>query len=301
MWYSGHYELRLAVAERVTRAAREIGDVRIQALMLVEDLGWTKIRLNNLSQGEDDIIKGIGLLSDYDNNFEKAYLLCKAYRNLANLYLKYAQRANGPNKQQPMEKCFAYLENASSELKKLKEETMEQIEMTGNVNYTYSLYYNETRQYNLALDRVNATINAYEQGLKNDPGNIDYHFADKKTKMYRTRGDIYLKKYFTEGLGVNDDLSNAAIAFERGLTNAKEYNVNVEVVKSSIGLFDVHKTKLDNYLNSGLIKDAENELRDCERILNDAKNYVETISDSKTKNDYEERVETFEKYRKQFE
>ncbi|TKJ39957.1 hypothetical protein CEE37_09475 [candidate division LCP-89 bacterium B3_LCP] len=82
LWLSGNTMLRYEIGELVENAAAFSNNTPLRAMALIDDLGWTAIKLGKEAQAEKHILDGIRLAKESADN----YFVAKGYRHLASLY-----------------------------------------------------------------------------------------------------------------------------------------------------------------------------------------------------------------------
>lgn len=234
LWYTGKYDLRVKIGEMLASAAGLCEEYEIQSETLLDDLGWTRIRLNEIEQGEKSIEHGLKVAEDHS----LFYLVAKGYRHLADINLAKAcnfwtlRYMNYGNQHMPkvirktesLEVCFSFYEKAISVLPLISNEK-KRTEMEGNLKYTLSKYYLVTREFEKALEAVADSQALYNRILDND----------REVKLFNLKGRI-----FTE-MGRDSD---AEAAYQEGLRKATTISNNAHMVSNSISLAEY-------YLNEG--------------------------------------------------
>lgn len=108
LWLSGHAALRYEIGRLVEDAAAFSNDRAARAAALIDDLGWTAIKLGQGAQGEKHIQDGIRLATECADH----YLVAKGYRHLASL-----QRQTGD-----LEATESYLVNSKKAVERITDE-----------------------------------------------------------------------------------------------------------------------------------------------------------------------------------
>ena len=242
LWYTGRYALRIEVGNKVEFAASQLGNKKIQAETLIEDIGWTYIRLNQYEKGLENINRGLELAVEIND----AFLIAQAKRNLADIHLRKMKKANGLSEQLHLaESCKNCLDDALEYANAIENEK-EQFELSGNIHYTYSKYYMEKGEFAEALSSLNQSFDIYSSN----------GFLEKQIKLYVLKGKILYK------LGKTSEAINA---FEEGLRKANESNVNVHVASNALELCEIYF--------------ATNNIEKCKRYLSFAENIIHAIND----------------------
>lgn len=256
LWYSGKYELRAKVGEIVENAASKKGDKSTLAKVLIEMVGWTNIRLGKEQLGIEKIEEGLLVAKDISDHF----LIAAAYRNLADIHLGRATSNHNLRysttvitipvpvikQREEFEECHKCLQSANDCLESIQD-IKQKNEMAGNLYYTFSKYYFETGDYNLALEYVEKSMEYYGYN-----GNIE-----KQIKLYNLKGEILLMIPNKQALAVN--------VFRTGIQVALQHNVNVHIVSNALSLSEY-------FLSKGQIEQAK-------RSFRDAKEYSSAITD----------------------
>lgn len=230
LWYTGKFLVRVKIGEFVESAAGLCEEYEIQSETLLDDLGWTKIRLNEIKDAQKNIERGLGIAKEHNY----PYLAAKGFRHLADIHLSNA--CNGwtlrymdwgnkhlPNvitKTDELEECkkcydmaFSYL----SQIQNIKKRT----EMEGNLQYTFAKYCLIKKEYDLALEVVDKSQDLYLQ-------NNDY---DREVKLFNLKGKILMTL----------DRENEAISvYQEGLRKATAISNNVHMVSNSISLAEYY-------------------------------------------------------------
>lgn len=228
LWYTGKYELRLRIGYMLEAAAAQCENYEVQAETLLEDCGWTNIRLGNKKEGIANIKRGLEIAEHI-----KSYsLVAQGYRNLIdihlgeasnNLNLRYIQSrrtAIASDREQELQKCKVYYDKAVIAANLIEDATKKK-ELLGNISYTISKYYLVTGDYKKALEEV---MNAwgYYQSVSNE---------DKIIKLYSLKGVIL--RY----LGKEEE---AISIFQEGLAKSKSCGNNIHIVSNCLSLCEAY-------------------------------------------------------------
>lgn len=230
LWYTGKFLVRVKIGEFVESAAGLCEEYEIQSETLLDDLGWTKIRLNEIQDAQKNIERGLGIAKEHNY----PYLVAKGYRHLADIHLSNA--CNGwtlrymdwgnkhlPNvitKTDELEKCKRCYDMALSYLSQIPN-IKKRTEMEGNLQYTFAKYCLIKKEYDLALEVVNKSQELYMQ-------NNDY---DREVKLFNLKGKILMAL----------DRENEAISvYQEGLRKATTISNNVHMVSNSISLAEYY-------------------------------------------------------------
>ena len=230
LWYTGKYDLRAKIGEMIASAAGLCGEFEIQAETLLDDLGWTRIRLNETDAGIKSIELGLKVAKDH-NLF---YLIAKGYRHLADINLakacnfwtlRYMDYGNQHlpktiTKVKYLEDCYALYSKAISILPSITNER-KRIEMEGNLKYTLAKYYLIKREFDKALTAVSDSQTLYKS----------LSDKDREVKLFNLRGKIYME------MGQEE---NAITAYQEGLRKATDISNNAHMVSNSISLTEYY-------------------------------------------------------------
>lgn len=233
LWYTGKYDLRVKIGEMIASAAGLCEEYAIQAETLLDDLGWTKIRLNEFELGKKNIEHGLKVANDHS----LFYLIAKGYRHLADINLaeacnfwtlRYMDYGNKHlpkviTKTRELGECFAFYEKAISILPSIPNEK-KRMEMEGNLKYTLAKYFLVKRDFDNALKAVEESQNLYKS----------ISDKDREVKLYNLRGKIYME------IGRESD---AEAAYQEGLRQATVISNNAHMVSNSISLAEYYLTQ----------------------------------------------------------
>lgn len=216
LWYTGKYNLRIRIGHMIEFAAAQVGDKKNQALALIEDIGWTNIRIKNFSNGKDYITRGLKLAKEIDDS----YLIAQATRNLADIHLINIEQINSlVDKTNEAQLCDKNLQEAIKYANKMKDSN-KKAELLGNIYYTYSKYFFAIGNTGEALKYVNKSFDIYKL----------HDLIQKQIKLFVLKGKILLK----------EDLNSSIDSFQEGLRLAQKYNVNVHIVSNAIQLCKIY-------------------------------------------------------------
>lgn len=235
LWYTGKYLLRIKIGHMIEFASAQLGDKATQALVLIEDIGWTNIRINNHKEGMENIMRGLGIA----NEINDAYLIAQAKRNLADINLIQSKELQSINdKTTAMNACKTFIDEAYSVATSMKKSN-KQKELLGNIWYTYSKYYLELGDDKEALVSLNESLKIYKE----------IGFTEKQIKLYALKGKILIKEK-SESLAID--------AFQEGLRLAQLSNVNVHIATNSLALCKIYINKSNYELARQMLIIAEN-------------------------------------------
>ena len=227
LWYTGRYELRAKIGETIESAACQVGDKQTQAKVLIEMIGWTNIRIGNDDLGIQNISRGLKIAEE----IKDSYLIASAYRNLADIHLARASAkhnmrydnntitVNAKTQEYEFGKSKEYIDNALNYAERIRDNTKKS-ELLGNIDYTYSKYYFEKKDYTEALNKVESAMEAYKK----------IKYEDKQIKLYNLKGEILLR--------IDERKFEAVNVFQEGLQKAIERNVNVHIVANALSLIE---------------------------------------------------------------
>lgn len=233
LWYTGKYDLRVKIGEMIASAAGLCEEYEIQAETLLDDLGWTRIRLNQIESGKRNIEHGLKVAEDHS----LYYLIAKGYRHLADIHLaeacnfwtlRYMDWGNQHlpkviTKVRELDECYNFYEKAISVLPSITN-TNKRVEMEGNLKYTLSKYYLIKREFDNALRAVDEAQNLYNT-LSDE---------DREVKLFNLRGKIFME------MGKEGD---AESAYQEGLRKATAISNNAHMVSNSISLTEYYMTE----------------------------------------------------------
>lgn len=230
LWYTGKYDLRVKIGEMIASAAGLCEEYEIQAETLLDDLGWTRIRLNEIELGRKSIEHGLKVAEDHS----LPYLIAKGYRHLADIHLAEAcnfwtlRYMNWGNQHLPkvitktneINECFDFYKKAIAILPSISN-MKKRTEMEGNLKYTLSKYYLINRDFEKALDAATDAQSLYNSLADND----------REVKLFNLRGKIYMEMGRT---------SDAEAAYQEGLRKATVISNNAHMVSNSISLAEYY-------------------------------------------------------------
>ena len=81
LWVEGHLHARIQAGTLIANSAATVENRRVQAAVLIDDLGWTNVALKKYEAAKDNIIYGISVAMQVPD----PYLVAKGYRHLAGL------------------------------------------------------------------------------------------------------------------------------------------------------------------------------------------------------------------------
>lgn len=251
LWYTGKYDLRVKIGEMIASAAGLCEEYEIQAETLLDDLGWTRIRLNEIGPGRKSIEHGLKVAEDHS----LSYLIAKGYRHLADIHLAEAcnfwtlRYMNWGGQHLPkvitktneLNECFTFYEKGIAILPSIPD-VRKRTEMEGNLKYTLSKYYLIKRDFEKALDAV-----AEAQNLYNSISD-----ADREVKLFNLRGKILME------VGKESD---AEAAYQEGLRKATMISNNAHMVSNSISLAEYYMDGGHNKLSRQMLSVAKDNSR----------------------------------------
>lgn len=253
LWYTGKYALRIKVGQMVELASGQTGDKKVQALTLIEDIGWTNVRLNNIEEGEKYIKRGLRIATDIKDK----YLIAQANRNLADICLINSQNSfRISEKTNFLNNCEHYL-NESLQMANSMENSIEKEGLIGNIYYTYCKYYQEANNIDIALEYLDKSLNQYKNcGL-----------MEKQIKLFVLKGKLLLD------LNKEDE---AIDVFQEGLRLSQNLNVNVHIATNALELCKIHISK--------------NNIQLAKQMLSIAKEIINVINDPLVLSEYNDCV-----------
>ena len=253
LWYLGKYDIRIEVGTIVESASAECGEMEIQADTLIDDLGWTNIRIGNNKKALKNISRGLQIAESISNY----YLIAKGNRHLSdyhlglasdNFNLRYFREFSNNSiqlKQYELDECQKYHDLAMENAKLIPLEKKKK-EMFGDLSYTQAKYFMVKGDFQESLDKLGESMNYY-----NSIQNID-----KTIKLFSLKGNIYLAKN-------NEDL--AISSFQEGIKSAKQVENSIHVVSNYLSLTQI-------YINN-------KDFRQANLMIEQAQKYSNLISD----------------------
>lgn len=216
LWYTGKYTLRIRIGHMVEFASAQVGDKKTQALALIEDIGWTNIRIKNYENGKDYITRGLQIAKEIGDS----YLIAQATRNLADIHLlNIGQISSLIDKKNEAQLCIDNLCEAEKFVNQMTDSDKKD-ELLGNIYYTYSKYYFEIGNTSDALIYVDKSFDLYKL----------HNLNEKQIKLFVLKGKILL----------NDDLNSAISVFQEGLRLSQKHNVNVHIASNALQLCKIY-------------------------------------------------------------
>jgi tetratricopeptide (TPR) repeat protein len=224
LWYTGKFEIRMKIGKLVEDAALHADDVEERIEALLDDLGWTKYRLN-IPSAIQDIEKGLRLA--IENNIP--YYIAKGYRHLCHIY------TTMPSKISEAEKQY---QEAKTQINFITD-TVKRNETYGNVEYAHAKLLEALTKYEEALKAIEDSISHYK--LNND--------LDRIVKMYNFKGHIILKlgnrseaiEIFKEGQKLAIEISNNVNIIKNGKDIAQMYYEDGEIEMAKKTLLSIKK------------------------------------------------------------
>lgn len=236
LWYTGKYSLRIRIGHMVEFAAAQVGDKKRQALVLIEDIGWTYIRIKEYAKGTENIKRGLVIAREIGDN----YLISQAMRNMADIHLINMEKTTIlSEKIKESTLCKQCLDEALDLMQNMGD-VKEQKELCGNIHYTYCKYYFELGECQQALISLDTSMRIYAEN----------GFVEKQIKLYVLKGQILLSES-------NENTSAAIGAFQEGLRLAQAYNVNVHIVSNAIELCKIYIQRENFNLANQMLSLAE--------------------------------------------
>jgi tetratricopeptide (TPR) repeat protein len=231
LWLCMEYEHRVKIGDIVYDSACHENDDKTKAKVLIDDIGFTNIVLENYNVGVENIERGIEIAK----RINEWFYVSKGYRHLANYSLFYEQQPS-------VDKIISLLENAKSFIEKIKNND-EIIESNLSIEYAYTEFY----YYNKNFDKAEAScMNVREKYNEIQ----DY---DRKCKTYSQLGKIYLgTKTYHE----------AKEQFLEGIALCNKRNREDELIKCYMGMVIC-------YYQLSNIKQVHDYIGKCEALYND--------------------------------
>ena len=159
LWLSGHAALRYEIGRLVEDAAAFSNDTAARAAALIDDLGWTAIRLGQGPQAEKHIRDGIRLATECCDH----YLVAKGYRHLASL-----QRQTGD-----LDAAESYLANATKAVERITDEE-QRSEMVSTLQVSDAKLQAERGKYAEAIKLLRDALRAF----------LDAGDSEREVKVY---------------------------------------------------------------------------------------------------------------------
>jgi tetratricopeptide (TPR) repeat protein len=198
LWYTGKFEIRMKIGKLFEDAALHANNTEARIGALLDDLGWTKYRLN-IRGAIQDIEKGLQLAIEN----RMPYFIAKGHRHLCHIYAAMPNRIGDAEKQ--YQKAKAQIDSIT--------DTVKRNETYGNVEYAHARLLDAKGKFKEALKAIENSIAHYK--LNND--------LDRLVKMYNFKGRIILK------LG---NRSDAIEMFKAGQKLAVEISNNVNIIRN---------------------------------------------------------------------
>lgn len=202
LWTGGRYEERIRLGWIMFEASSAEGNKEVQALALIDDLGWTNVMLKNYDEAKKNIDSGLKIAED----IKDFYLIAKATRHLGGIAIKRSRYDDA-------EKILL----AAQEITKNIKEEKRQKEMTAGIQYGLAELY-------LDMGKINEAELACDKAQKL----LEEINDNERLIMRHSRfGRIFLDK----------KMNNEAIStFSEGLELARKANMDDEIVRNLIGI-----------------------------------------------------------------
>lgn len=205
LWVTARLSTRIKLGRLVEAAAVYTHNFPVQASVLIDDLGWTRVAVGDVVEGEESIKHGISIAE----RTSQLRLVCRGYRHLAGV----AMRRND------FVGAEAHLVDAEEREGALTTPT-ERAESQAAIHYLRSNIRLHQRQWDDGLREIDIAQAKYGQ-----LGN-----RERELKCHSTRAEIYL------GMGKT---SAAKDAFREGLVAAREVSQRDAIIRNLIGCAEV--------------------------------------------------------------
>ena len=252
LFLSGMYQERVNIGKMIEDAAAKARMYEEQVVALVDDLGWTNVKLGNLGRAERHISDGVNIA------LEKGlfYFAAKGERHLAGIYQMYRIDEEGALVQanSHYEKALSYAERIT--------DTFDKEEMRAGILYGRADLLIIQKDYTSALKIATESKEIYE------------NIGGQEERLVKSRsqfGRIYLgltqiqsaKDFFSAGydeayrLQRSDEIGNNLLGLgEVNLIN-NEYNLALEHLKGALEIFEEIGMKQEARRAKKLIAEAE--------------------------------------------
>lgn len=207
LWVEGQLRVRVEIGKRIAEAAAAIGDSNTLAGVLIDDLGWTNVALDEHDEARSNITRGIEIADESNANYWSA----KGHRHLAGIAVEL-----GDNKM-----ALAEFKRAREIAEKI-EATKTRVEMLAGIDYGEAVFYLRSGRKDVALELVKAS-----EKRRKEVGD-----ESRIVKVYALRGEI------EERMGQK---TRAAEYFQRGLRAAKKIGRVDEEIRCLQGLARIEK------------------------------------------------------------
>lgn len=167
LWVTGKYQLRTKLGRLVESAAAYSDKPSAQAAALIDDLGWTKYMLGDVSEAKQNILHGITIAQRVGD----AFLAYKGHRHLSTM----ASEAGA------LFEASAQLEKAEEIANQLPEGKEKQDAFAG-LQFNRALLEISRKNWQQALDQLDSAEASY-RSLQDD---------ERLAKIYQYRGDALL-------------------------------------------------------------------------------------------------------------
>jgi tetratricopeptide (TPR) repeat protein len=251
LWLSGRYKDRVVIGGMVEDAASKLGLVEQQIAALLDDIGWTNLRIGNPSMAEKNIQYGIELA--VKNNLY--YYAAKGERHLSGIADRY--RKNPTEAQKHLDKAKGYIQKIDNPEQKS--------EMNAGLAYAFA-------ELNLSRNRLDDALK-YSVEAKTMYDSME-HQQERAVKLNWQIGRIYLKKgmikqakdIFRKGLEESKQLSRAdqraknLLGMGEAYFQDGEYQKSIESLNEAKALFDEMSLDEEANLAKDLIDKANFEI-----------------------------------------
>lgn len=250
LWYTGKFETRVRIGELVESAAGFSGEYYVQAETLLDDLGWTKFRLEMTKDAIKSIKRGLSIAKSHSFT----YLIAKGNRHLADIHLAKAcslwtlRYLDMGNKSLPekiddaeLKKYNDYYDLAIKAAEEIPD-SIKKTEMLGNLLYTKAKYCLVIRNYPDAISSVDESLNYYKQ---NDD-------LERSVKLYNLKGKIQM---------MSGDETSAIETFQLGIQKSTEIANNIHTVTNSLSLAEYYLSESNLSSSERYLKTAEHNMQ----------------------------------------
>ncbi len=203
VWLSLKYSTRIAVGQCIDNSAIIMKNSQARIRVLIDDIGWTSVELGLYEDGENSIMRGIEVATEYMPNHA---FISKGNRHLCGLYARQGRTDDAQR----------YLNKASDAIANLPDGP-EKDGLLSEIHFSRSSLALIKKDYNAALNEIRSELASYENA-----GNKVWTL-----KALARKGEIL----FHQG-----NRQAAKECFIEGLAQAETYHYNKQIVKNLIGL-----------------------------------------------------------------
>lgn len=207
LWVEGQLRVRVEIGKRIVRAAAAIGDKTTLAGVLIDDLGWTYVALDEHEEARNNISRGIEIADEVNAYYWSA----KGHRHLAGIAVELGDNGTAANE-------FAIARKIADTIEAPK--TRE--EMLAGIEYGEAVFYLRVGQLGVALKLAEAS-----EKRRREIGD-----ESRLVRVYALRGEV------EERMGQR---VKAAEYFQRGLRAAKKIGRLDEEIRCLQGLARIER------------------------------------------------------------